>query len=184
MSRLQFIWQSMTLSLTRKGLLITIFLSTVLLTVGYGLGQLWLEVPAVFLIGILWIVCVLRELRWVASALFAAFMGAAVVGVLAGLSHVLMLAAGCTNVLAWDLNQLEARLLDFDDPDTKEIERTHFQRTLMVLTASFVLIVLDSLLRIRFQFIILVLVTVLAILILNQIILLIRRTGRPARPKE
>lgn len=184
MSRLQYIWHSMTRSLTRKGLLVAIFLSTALLTLGYGLGQLWLEVPVVFLIGVLWIVCVLRELRWVASLLFAALMGVAVVGILAGLPHLLMLAAGCTNVLAWDLNQLEARLLDFDDPATKEIERTHFQRTLMVLAASFVLIALDSLLRIRFQFIILVLVTAVAILILNQIMLLIRRAGRPAPPKE
>jgi hypothetical protein len=184
MSRFQYLWQSMTLSLTRKGLLATITLSTVLLTLGFALGQLWLEVPAVFLVGILWIVCVLREIRWVASALFAVLMGAAAIGIMAGLPHIFMLAVGCTNVIAWDLHQFEARLLDYDDPATKEIERNHLQRVSIVLAASFVLIAINSLLRIRLQFIVLVLMTLLAILILNQIMLMIRRAGRPAQPKE
>jgi hypothetical protein len=157
---------------------------TVLLTFGYVAGQLWLEVPVVFLVGVLWGVCVLRELRWVASLLFVIMMGAAAVGYMARLSQILMLAAGCTIVLAWDLHQFEARLLDLDEQATKGMEKNHLLRILMVLTASFVLIAVDSWLRIRFQFIIVVLVTILAILILNQIMLTVRRAGRPAPPKE
>lgn len=184
MRRFQYLRQSMTLSLTRKGLLATISLATVLLTAGYLWVQLWPEVPVVFLVGLLWAVCVLRDIRWVASLLFVVLLSATVVGYMAGLSHILMLAAGCACVIAWDMHHFEGRLLDFDDQATKEIEKNHLQRLLMVITASFGLIVLDNWLQIRFQFILLVLVTILVIVLMNNIILMIRRAGRPAPPKE
>ena len=183
MRQLQNIRHMLSTSLTRKALLVAISIATALLTVGYLAGQLWLEVPVVFLVGVLWGVCVLREFRWVASLLFAIMMGAAAVGHMTRLPQILMLAAGCTIVLAWDLHQFEARLLDLEEQGTKEMEKNHLKRTLMVLAASFVLIAVDSWLRIRFQFIILVAVTILAILILNQIMLIVRKAGRPAPPK-
>ena len=136
-------------SLTRKGLLAAILLATVLLTAGYLLGQLWLQVPVVFLVGILWGVCVLRDIRWVASLLFVVMMGAAAIGYMAHLSHILMLAAGCASVIAWDLHQFEGRLLDLDEPATKEMEKQHLLRSLMVLGISFLVIAVDSMLHIR-----------------------------------
>jgi len=184
MSRINTIRQIMFNSLTRKGLLAAIFVATVLLTAGYGLGKLWLEVPAVFLVGILWGVCVLRDIRWVASLLFVVMLGAAAVGYMARLSHLLMLAVGCTLVLAWDLHQFEGRLLDLEEQATIEMEKNHLLRSLMVLGASFLVIAADSWLQIRIQFVALVFVTVLVILVLNQIILLARRAGKPAPPKE
>ena len=184
MTWLQYIWHSMTLSLTRKGLLAAIFLATALLTIGYLSGQLWVETPVVFLVGVLWIVCVLRELRWAASPLFILTIGAAAVGYLARLPHILMLAAGCTGVVAWDLHHFEARLLDIGDQTTREIEKSHLQRSLIVIAACFLVITLDSWLQVRFQFIVLVVVTVLAILILNQLILAVRKSGKPTPPPE
>jgi hypothetical protein len=170
-------------SLTRKGLLTAILLTTALLTAGYLLGELWLQTPVIFLLGILWTVCVLREIRWIASLLFFLLMGAAAVGYIIQLSHILMLAAGCTSVIAWDLNQFEGRLLDLDEPATKEMEKQHLRRAVIALGFSFLLITVDSLLHIRVQFIILVLLTILAILILNQVMLLVRKTGKPTPPK-
>ena len=184
MSWLQIIRQTLFPSTTRKGLLAAILLGTVLLSVGYLMGNLWLEVPAIFLFGVLWAVCVLREIRWVASMLFLILLAATAVGYMAYLSHILMLTAACTIMLAWDLHQFEARLLDLDEPATQEMENHHLQRTLIVLATSFLLIVLDSLLRIRFQFIVVVIVTVLVILILNQIMLMVRGRGKPVTPKQ
>jgi len=183
MSRLQILAQTLFPSTTRKGLLAAIFLGTVLLSVGYLLGKLWLEVPVVFLLGVLWAVCVLREIHRVASLLFLIMLGAAAVGYMAYLSHALMLIAACTIILAWDLHQFEARLLDLDEPATLEMEKHHLQRLLIVLPASFLAILVDSLLRIRIQFIVLVLMTVLVILILNQIMLMVRGGGKRAKPK-
>lgn len=183
MSRLQIIGRTLFPSTTRKGLLAAIFLGTVLLSVGYVIGKLWLEVPVVFLSGVLWAVCVLREIRRVASLLFLVMMGAAAAGYMAYLSHVLMLTAACTIMLAWDLHQFEARLLDLDEPATQEMEKHHLQRMLIVLVASILAILVDSLLRIRFQFIVLVLMTVFIILILNQIMLMVRGGSKPAKPK-
>ncbi len=159
-------------------------LATILLTVGYLLGSLWLQVPVVFLIGLLWLVCVLREIRWVASLLFMVLLGAAAVGYMAHLSHILMLAAGCASIIAWDLNQLEGRLLDLEEPATREMEKNHLMRSLMVVATSFVIIAADSLLHIRVQFIVLILLTVLVILVMNQTMLMVRRAGRPAPPKK
>jgi hypothetical protein len=182
--RIKDIAQIMTISLTRKALLAAIGLATVLLTAGYVLGRLWLQVPIVFLVGILWGVCVLRDIRWVASLLFVVMMGAAAVGYMIQLSHILMLAAGCANVIAWDLHQFEGRLLDLDEPATKEMEKQHLLRSFMVLGLSFLVIVADSLLQIRIKFIVLIFVTVLVILVLNQIMLMVRNIGKPAKPKE
>jgi hypothetical protein len=182
--RIKDIAQIMTISLTRKALLAAIGLATVLLTAGYILGRLWLQVPIVFLVGILWGVCVLRDIRWVASLLFVVMMGAAAVGYMIQLSHILMLAAGCANVIAWDLHQFEGRLLDLDEPATKEMEKQHLLRSFMVLGLSFLVIVADSLLQIRIKFIVLIFVTVLVILVLNQIMLMVRNIGKPAKPKE
>jgi hypothetical protein len=171
-------------SLTRKSLLTAILLSTMLLTAGYLLGRLWLEVPAVFLLGVLWGVCVLRDIRWVAPMLFAVLISATAIGYLARLSQIMMLAAGCTLVLAWDLHYFEGRLLDLGDQATIDMEKRHLQRSLMVLGASFLVIVADSWLRIRIKFIVLILLTILAILFLNQIMIMIRRAGRPTPPKK
>ena len=182
--RITDIVQIMSNSLTRKGLLAALGLATVLLTAGYILGRLWLQVPVVFLVGILWGVCVLRDIRWVASLLLVVMMGAAAVGYMAHLSHILMLAAGCASVVAWDLHQFEGRLLDLDEPATKEMEKQHLLRALMVLGISFLVIVAVSMLQIRIKFIVLIFVTVLVILVLNQIMLLVRNIGKPAEPKE
>jgi hypothetical protein len=179
----QSIRQIMGKSLTRKSLLAAILLSTALLTAGYLLGQLWLEVPAVFLLGVLWGVCALRDIRWVATLLFAALISATAIGYLAHLSKILMLAAGCTLVLAWDLHYFEGRLLDLGDQATIDMEKCHLQRSLMVLGASSLVIFADSWLRIRIQFIFLILLTIVAILIMNQVMILIRRAGRPSPPK-
>ena len=73
-------------NLTRIALLTTITLVTILLTLGYALGKLWLEVPIVFLFGILWGVCVLRNFRRLASLFFIVLMIASGVGYLAGVS--------------------------------------------------------------------------------------------------
>jgi hypothetical protein len=183
-SRIEGIWQMISNSLTRKGLLAAILLATVLLTAGYLMGRLWLQVPIVFLVGILWSVCVLREIRWVASLLFVVLMGAAAIGFMIQLSHVLMLAAGCTSVIAWDLHQFEGRLLDLDEPTTKEMEKQHLLRSVMVLGISFLILVADSMLHIRVQFILLVFLTVLLILVLNHVMLLVRKAGNPAPPKQ
>lgn len=182
--RITAIAQIMSISLTRKGLLAAIGLATVLLTTGYILGQLWLQVPVVFLVGILWGVCVLRDIRWVASLLFVVMMGAVAIGYMAHLSHILMLAAGCASVFAWDLHHFEGRLLDLDEPATKEMEKQHLLRSLMVLGISFLVIVAVSMLQIRIKFIVLIFVTVLVILVLNQVMLLVRKIGKPAEPKE
>jgi hypothetical protein len=184
MNRIQAILKIMTNSLTRKGLLAAILLATGLLTAGYLLGQLWLEVPVVFLLGLLWAVCVLRDMHWVASPLFILMLGSAALGYLARLSPILMLAAGCASVIAWDLHQLEARLLDLDEPGTRDMEKQHLLRSLGVISASFLVIAAASLVRIRIQFIYLIAITVLAILILNQVMLRVRKAGRPAPPKE
>jgi hypothetical protein len=180
--RLTAIAQIMSISRTRKGLLAAIGLATILLTAGYLLGRLWLQVPVVFLVGVLWWVCVLRDIRWVASLLFLVMMGEAAVGYMANLSHILMLAAGCANVVAWDLHQLEGRLLDLDEPATKEMEKQHLLRSLMVLGSSFLVIVAASMLQIRIKFIVLIFVTIIVILVLNQIMLLVRKIGKPAEP--
>jgi hypothetical protein len=103
---------------------------------------------------------------------------------MAHLSHILMLAAGCASVVAWDLHQFEGRLLDLDEPATKEMEKQHLLRALMVLGISFLVIVAVSMLQIRIKFIVLIFVTVLVILVLNQIMLLVRKIGKPAEPKE
>jgi hypothetical protein len=165
-------------SLTRRGLLTATLSATVLLTAGYLLDRLWLQAPVVFLVGILWTVCVLREIRWVASPLLVLYLGAAAVGYVIQLPPILMLAAGCTSVIAWDLHQFEGRLLDLEEPATKEMEKQHVLRAFMVLGISFLLILVDSLLRIRIQFIILVFVTLSVILVLNQFVIQIRKTGR------
>lgn len=170
-------------SLTRKGLLSAILLATVLLTIGYIQGKLWLQAPVVFLLGILWAVCVLREIRWVASPLFFLLMAAAAVGYMARLPHILMLAAGCASVIAWDLHQFEGRLLDLDEPATKAMEKQHLYRSLMVVGLSFIIIAVDSMLHIRIQFIALVFLTVLVIIVLNQVMLMVRKAGKPVRPK-
>jgi hypothetical protein len=180
----RIIWQIMSNSLTRKGLLAAIFVATFLLTGGYLMGRLWLEVPVVFLLGILWGVCVLRDIHWVTSLLFTAMMGAAVIGYLARLPHLLMLAAGCTSVLAWDLHHFEARLLDLEEQATLAMEKHHLQRSVLVLGASFLVIAAGSRLQIRIQFILLVFVTIIAIVILNQIMIMVRKAGKPAPPKE
>jgi len=182
--RLSDIAQIMSKSLTRIGLLAAIGLATALLTAGYILGQLWLQVPVVFLVGILWGVCVLRDIRWVASLLFVVMMGAAAVGYMARLPHFLMLAAGCVSVLAWDLHQLEGRLLDLEEPATKEMERQHLLRSVMVLGFSFLVIAAVSMLHIRIKFIALIFLTVLVILLLNQTMLWVRNIGKPSKPKE
>jgi hypothetical protein len=182
--RLENIRQAIRDSLTLKALLSAILLATILLTTGYLLDRLWLQAPVIFLVGLLWAVCVLRAIRWVASLLFLFLMGAAAIGYMAGLSHVLMLAAGCTIVLAWDLHYFEGRLLDLEEPATKAMEKQHLKRVLMVLGFSFVGIVVDSMLGIRIKFIALVFVTVLAILILNQVMLQVRMAGRPKKPKK
>jgi len=182
--RITDIVQIMSNSLTRKGLLAALGLATVLLTAGYILGRLWLQVPVVFLVGILWGVCVLRDIRWVASLLLVVMMGAAAVGYMADLSHILMLAAGCASVIAWDLHQFEGRLLDLDEPATREMEKQHLLRSLIVFGISFLVIVAVSMLQIRIKFIVLIFMTVFVILVLNQIMLLVRNIGKPAEPKE
>jgi hypothetical protein len=184
MNRFQVILKVITNSLTRKGLLAAIVLATVLLTAGYVFGKLWLQVPVVFLLGILWAVCVLRDMHWVASLLFMLLLGAAAVGYMARLSPILMLAGGCASAIAWDLHYFEARLLDLDEPSTKEMEKQHLLRLLIVMGISFLVIAAASMVRIRVQFIVLVGITVLAILIINQVMLLMRKAGRPAPPKE
>ena len=182
--RIADIVQTMGISLTRKGLLAAIGLATVLLTVGWILGRLWLQVPVVFLVGILWGVCVLRDIRWVAPLLLMILMGAAAVGYMVDLSHILMLAAGCASVIAWDLHQFEGRLLDLDELATKEMEKQHLLRVFMLVGISFFVIVAGSMLQIRIKFIVLIFLTVLVILVLNQVMLMVRNIGKPAQPKE
>jgi len=182
--RIADIVQTMGISLTRKGLLAAIGLATVLLTVGWILGRLWLQVPVVFLVGILWGVCVLRDIRWVAPLLLMILMGAAAVGYMVDLSHILMLAAGCASVIAWDLHQFEGRLLDLDELATKEMEKQHLLRVFMLVGISFLVIVAGSMLQIRIKFIVLIFLTVLVILVLNQVMLMVRNIGKPAQPKE
>jgi hypothetical protein len=184
MNRIQAILKIITNSLTRKGLLATILLATGLLTSGYLLGKLWLQVPVVFLVGILWAVCVLRDIHWAASLLFTMMLGAAAIGYLARLSPILMLAAGCASVIAWDLHHFEARLLDLDEPATREMEKQHLLRSLIVIGVSYLVIAAASLVHIHIQFIVLICITVLVILILNQVVLLARKASRPAPPKE
>jgi hypothetical protein len=184
MNRFQYIWQSITLSLTRKALLATLTLATVLLTIGYLMGGLLVETPVVFLVGVLWIVCVLRDLRWAASPLFVLMLGLVAVGHVARLSNIVMFAVGCMSVLAWDLQHFEARILDIREQATQEMEKMHLQRVLMVITGSFGLMVIDSWLKVRFRFIVLVLVTVLAVVILNQLMLAVRKPSKPVPPKH
>ncbi len=183
-SRIEEIRQVMTSSLSRKWLLALIFLTTILLTAGYLIGKLWIQAPVVFLIGLLWGVCVLRNIRWVASLLFTIMLAVAVVGYLARLSHILMLAAGCTSVITWDLHYFEGRLLDLDEPATREMEKNHLQRSLLALLFSFIIIAVDSLLHIRVIFIELVFLTVVVILVLNQIMIMARNANKPAPPKQ
>jgi hypothetical protein len=116
--------------------------------------------------------------------LLVVMMSAAAIGYMANLSHLLMLAAGCASVIAWDLHQLEGRLLDLDEPATREMEKQHLLRSLMVFGISFLVIVAASMLQIRIKFIVLIFLTVLLILVLNQIMLLVRNIGKPAEPKE
>ncbi len=171
-------------SLTRKWLLAMLSLATLLLTVGYLLGKLWLQTPVVFLIGLLWVVCVLRDFHRVASLLFVVMLGAAAVGYMARLSHILMLAAGCASIITWDLHQFEGRLLDLDEPATREMEKSHLLRTGLVFVVSFVIIAADSLLHVRFQFFYLIILTVVAVLVLNQIMMMVRRVGKSESVKS
>ena len=104
-------------------------LSVGLLAAGYFLaGLIW---PAVGLIlfGVLWIVGLVLRWDWVSPlALFAAF-GAAALGLLLGLSTVILSSAGLCALLAWDLAEFSIRLRKISpDDDLAGLEQRHLAR--------------------------------------------------------
>jgi hypothetical protein len=134
-------------------LTISIVLAASALTVAYGLGGLWIPAAVVLVVGALWVLGERAGWSWISWPMVVLFAGAAAVGALLSLNHILLLIGLIAALSAWDLDHL-ARQLDRVDAVEHEsaMKRRHLLRLLAVDGLGLLFAVVALLVEIRLSF--------------------------------
>ncbi len=113
--------------------MIGIMFATLVLALGYALGDQWVLASIVTGLGFLWLAGVWHNWDWATSIGLVAFIGLAALGVRLELSAVWMLFGVVASLAAWDLVRFWRRVahtkLSGQEPS---LQHPHFQRLLMV----------------------------------------------------
>jgi len=134
------------------------------LGVGYITGGYWLILPIFIIMLLFWIFMKNQPVFWPTSSLLVVFIILAAVGMLAELPFMLMIIAGTTALVSWDLMQFNQSMVGNAAPKTnKSLEKFHLNSLALAAFAGLTLALISSYISLRFPFgliVVLVLITV------------------------
>jgi hypothetical protein len=163
--------------MTIIALVISIFLGTISLSIGYSQAgivgySLWF-----FLLAVAWFVSHFRKWYWFSSIALLLIVFAAAYGVWREAPTVWMLLGALGGLLGWDLSDF-ARRLSYASPmdDTRSMERLHLERVGIVAGLGFGLAILSAIIRVeRLAFEIAVGLVLVAALGLTRLVIGLRK---------
>ncbi len=157
-------------------LTISIILAASALAVACGLGGLWIPLAAVLVMGALWVLGERAGWRCIAWLMVVLFAGAAAVGALLYLNHILLLIGLIAALSAWDFDYL-ARQLDRVDAveHASAMKRRHLLRLLVVNGLGVLFAVLALLVEVRLSFGLALVLGLIALLGLSRALRFFRR---------
>ncbi|GAK58068.1 hypothetical protein U27_05041 [Candidatus Vecturithrix granuli] len=138
------------------------------LTLGCLLSGLWAGVFLSALLGALWWVEVPRTREWTGTLLFLGYVLIAAVGVKWKVGIGWLLFGVLWSLSAWDLQHFEHRLRFAEQQAVPALERAHLRRLISVNVLSVVLTIVALTLRVKIGFGVLLLLTAMIIVSLNQ----------------
>lgn len=139
--------------MTRSYCFASAILSVGLLTAGYSINNSkWLAV-GILVLGINWIIGLMRSWKWsLPAGLFLTF-GISTVGLSMNFQPAYMLAGAIFAFLAWDLAEFAGRLrLAAKEDGTSVLERTHIKRVTAIMFIGGGMCALASLVKIKITF--------------------------------
>ncbi len=126
--------------------------------------------------GLIWIGLEIKWNRSLASIFFLAFFALGVVASLSDFPTLPILLGLSTNLAAWDLSRLEARIAKGAEGDVKAIlETKHLQKLAIVTAAGFVVALLATSAQISLSFVALAVITLLVMIALRVSMLYARK---------
>lgn len=164
-------------NLTFVALLVSIFLGTISLAIGYSQGGAVEYSRWFLLLALLWLVTHYRKWYWFSSIALLIIIVTAAYGVWREFPTVWMLLGAVGGLLAWDLSDF-ARRLSYAAPmdDTRGMERRHLERVAIVATLGVGLALLSVFIRVqRLAFEVAVGLVLLAALGLTRLVIGLRK---------
>jgi hypothetical protein len=155
---------------SRKIFLFTcLILSTICLTIGYGLSKQWIGSLAGILMLPVWLLAHKYSNSGLPLICLLVSLGLAVIGQLTDSSPLLMLCSSAFSLAVWDLLLLDATLGSATlEEHTWQYERKHLQSLTFALCTGFFVVFLGRLSTFKIPFVLLVLCVVLAIAALDR----------------
>jgi hypothetical protein len=145
---------------------------------GYSRLHLPLVAIACLLIGLFWIISQWRRCEWFASFGLFVFGCTAAIGILIGLSPILMAFSVLGSLLAWDLSEFSRRIRGAAPEDyLEQIETRHLLRLALLGGTGLFLILMALFLRIQISFGWMFLLVVVFVLGIKQLTDRIRRSN-------
>lgn len=135
-------------------LIICLIISTGCLGVGYLLAEQWLILPVLLTLLLFWIFTRNKFSFWSASSLLCAYVLLAAIGVMEGLSSILMVVACTVALLCWDLILFNQSIVTNSLPKPKaSLEKYHLGSLAVAASAGLMLALLSSLINLHIPFV-------------------------------
>jgi hypothetical protein len=139
--------------------------SLVSLACGYLMGGLWLALPVLLALGILWLAALRRGWSWVPGLGLALIVAAAAAGLLLKLPTFLMTVGAVCGLLAWDLSDFNRRLgLAAEEDNVLTLEQRHLAWLGITVATGLLLSTTALLIKFQFSFALTLLLAILAAL--------------------
>jgi hypothetical protein len=134
-----------------------LILTALCLAAGFMLAGYWLILPVLLAIFLLWFLARNKAVFWSASGLLLAMIALAAIGILLGLSRVLMLVACTAALVSWDLIQFTHSIPGIPQRESEAaLERYHLQSLALTAFPGFLLAVIGSYVNLDLPFILII----------------------------
>jgi hypothetical protein len=164
--------------LSKRLLLLSIWLATIALVVGFSMSDLWGWSSIILAFGFLWWFVQRGRRDQITSVFPLLYIGTAIIGVWLNLSVGLMLFSMVATLAAWDLDNLIQRFNSFGRIEQpQELEHRHIKRLMIVSTCGMLLALIALQTKVTLSFSISLLMGFAIVISLSQAIGFLRSEG-------
>jgi len=161
--------------MTKKVLFGSIILATALLAFANVALQDYLTAALAFAVGSIWLILNTNNKETPNSLFFLFFIGLAIVGSLRDIPTPIMLLAVSAILIAWDLSQLQAKLINEEESAAKTLlEVKHLQKLAITASLGFLMALIPVFVQFQTSFIIFLFIILVMMLALRKSILYLR----------
>ena len=161
--------------MAKKSLFALIVITAVVFALIYAAVQMYALVAVAVGLGAAWLFLEIKRTHPLATAFFLAFAGLAVLGSLKHASPVIVLLGLTTDLAAWDLSRLRARIAGKAEIDALALlETKHLRKLAITASAGFLIALLPLIIQLSINFVVLLLIVLLTVIALRRSMLVAR----------